>query len=831
MRRHNHRHSWHHLLLIMVLVLGCATTVFAENIDSTGNLVRPTTTSTGSTWTNAVYQDNLTCWEPGGPGYCGPNAIVRPGGNINFSYGTTDIYQQVNIAQALPNSGTGLLIRGYSFSYVAKVGNGWDDGRWDFLQSYVQLRGPTGDLKSVQVYTHNTTHDWSSFNLSRSFPDNRFTTQDLATARFGFVGRDNNYQAGPYGPEVNSVSFSLQYMRDPCVTNQLSSPQCPKFMETLNQMSVIPSMALTPPVSALTTVANTSEQSSSSNVIGLVTASSSNNSSQSTNGSAAANPAAQSFAVSLIRSNQQRESQLAGSASAAAVAEAAAAAETAQREAERVADSARELSMLSTADSSAQTSQQQSITATAVSMAIPAFTINLPMAQSTVKNESTVDSSMAQTNTAIIQPNSAQANPTAWADTTALETGSTNEAPSARPQITNNTVVEYTETTNTNSTQSARVSTAINSRPAAETTEVEISGVLQILQPNAATSVTSGSEIVEIQPADGLMAVRPPLSVVNTGSTESADISTMSLSNTPMPQSALIVSTVNDNANQTNELTTTSPAPARNSFVPDSQSGNDLPVVVYSVPTPRIETNSLSTVAVPEPNLPNTSAAVIASTAPIPRENDSAPLPVEAVSVPPMATIFPAADTNQLAQPILPPVVQTEPIQNQQAVASMPSTYVAPQTLEIDIINSQHTVEISIPVIQVALPAVRATETPTVENTAASSRNFTTNKTDPITAIVEQRSELPTGTAPVFAGPVVNTRAADSELAGGRSIDSIAKTAPALDLYASLRLQDAAFYAPREIYRGQRNVDNVRALRNLAQETRHQEMVDQQYRR
>jgi hypothetical protein len=42
-------------------------------------------------------------------------------------------------------------------------------------------------------------------------------------------------------------------------------------------------------------------------------------------------------------------------------------------------------------------------------------------------------------------------------------------------------------------------------------------------------------------------------------------------------------------------------------------------------------------------------------------------------------------------------------------------------------------------------------------------------------------------------------------------------------------MPDVAFYAPREIYRNQVNVDNTRLLRGLGSDRLHQEMVNQQY--
>jgi len=702
--RYGYRHTTGVLVVIIIFLLGCAA-VFAQTVDSTGNLVNPTTTTSGSTWTNGVYQNSLTCWQAGDPGYCGPNAIVRPGGDINFSYGTTDIYQQVNIAQALPYSGTGLLVRGYSFSYVAKVGNGWDDGRWDFLQSYVQLRGPSGDLKSVQVYTHNTTHDWSSFNLSRSFPDNRFTTQDLATARFGFVGRDNNYFAGPYGPEVNSVSFSLQYMRDPCLINQLSSPQCPKFMETLNQMSAIPGMASTPIMPALLTVADTSEQFGSSTIIGLVTASSSNNSSQSTNGSAAANPAAQSFAVSLIRSNQQRESRLVNSSSAAAMAEAEAAAETAQREAESRAESSQATSVQATVE----TATAQTAAAQATASAFKAQTLATPAPVSTFKAQTVATQTVAEPVTA--QTLTAQAT----VETAKTQTGSSSQA---------------------------------------EVTMTMPAFAVSLPQTATPTTISAGNESNTQQSMESAVTVQAPM-VTNTA--VAVDIE--------QPQPAAVV---------TAAVRMVMPGTVRSQDIQEQTVENNSVIATPAVVSPAVE-----------------------------------PLAVDVGSL------------------LLPSTAATV----QQAIATPTVMYTPPVNTEVGIVNNIPAVEIAVPVIQVASPVTTPVETAQSDNPATSPSNFTTNRTNPITEIVEQRQLASSAPAPVFAGPVVNTRVQDNELAGDVRIDGIARVPAGFDVYASLTLRDAAFYAPREIYRGQRNVDNVRALRNLAQEGRHQEMVDQQYRR
>ena len=69
-----------------------------------------------------------------------------------------------------------------------------------------------------------------------------------------------------------------------------------------------------------------------------------------------------------------------------------------------------------------------------------------------------------------------------------------------------------------------------------------------------------------------------------------------------------------------------------------------------------------------------------------------------------------------------------------------------------------------------------------------------------------------------------------NELAVGVSIDSLAITPAGYNQY-NIALKDNPFYEPKEIYKGQKTVDNVRALRQLASDKLHQEMVEQQYRR
>ena len=227
-----------------------AQTLLPGQIYTTSDIVQQTNQGGPSSWTNGIYQNSLTCWSYGDPGYCGPSAIVRPGNNINFSYGTTNLYQLQSIAGLLPDSGNGLLVNGYNFKFTAKNGNGWDDGRVDYLTAYVNFYGPTGSTAFNKTYDLNYKFNWTNFNFSENF-STPFASKDLSSVQYGFVGRDNNFWAGPYGPEVNSISFNLKYSVDPCFVNVLSSPNCPGYLEALAKLQ--PSMPIAEVTAAVAT--------------------------------------------------------------------------------------------------------------------------------------------------------------------------------------------------------------------------------------------------------------------------------------------------------------------------------------------------------------------------------------------------------------------------------------------------------------------------------------------------------------------------------------------------------------------------------------------------
>jgi hypothetical protein len=115
------------------------------------------------------------------------------------------------------------------------------------------------------------------------------------------------------------------------------------------------------------------------------------------------------------------------------------------------------------------------------------------------------------------------------------------------------------------------------------------------------------------------------------------------------------------------------------------------------------------------------------------------------------------------------------------------------------------------------------------QNVSNEETNLTENITQtqsnqPVTQITNEDTKETTQT--------VKKNIQDNEAAGEVSIDSLAQTPIDFNAYLNQQLKDMAFYAPKEIYKGQKNVDNARLLRGLTggSDRLHQQMIDQQYR-
>ncbi len=210
------------LLAIMWLTVS-----FAHAQDqSTPNLI---TSGTTHTWTG-VATGSMTMSCPSGGGACsgGPGAMYDPNTNtIHFSYGQSTVAQTFAINQALANAGTGIQVRGYSYSW--DINNNNYDGRQgstDILTATVQtLNYDNTVVRRTDQWVYNTKFNWTTFSGDVNY-NNPGLPSDFGNLTVSFSGRDTGFWGGYYGPQVRNVSLKMRYGVDTCAVDPLSSTNC-----------------------------------------------------------------------------------------------------------------------------------------------------------------------------------------------------------------------------------------------------------------------------------------------------------------------------------------------------------------------------------------------------------------------------------------------------------------------------------------------------------------------------------------------------------------------------------------------------------------------------
>ncbi len=208
-----------------------ASTAVAQTEETSANLI---TSGTGHTWTGISITGPLpTDAMPGGPG-----ALYDPNTNtIHFSYGQSTVAQTYAINQALANSGSGIQVQGYNYSW--EINNLNYDNRQpgtDTLTARVITFDPAGNIRRNDIWTYNTKFDWTTFSGSVNY----FTpgpTSEFGNLRVEFSGVDSGFWGGYFGPQVRNVDVRLRYTVapvDPCISDPQSSPSCPGYKTFYN---------------------------------------------------------------------------------------------------------------------------------------------------------------------------------------------------------------------------------------------------------------------------------------------------------------------------------------------------------------------------------------------------------------------------------------------------------------------------------------------------------------------------------------------------------------------------------------------------------------------
>ncbi len=175
------------------------------------------------------------CHTSGGPGpLWDPNQ-----GILFFSYSQTTAFQEAYVPNYV--SGSGLQIRGYTYSYDIRNMN-FDNrqGSIDSITATITMYGSTTStiLDSVSN-VHNTKFDWTTFSGTRTL------ASPVGPGGAGWLGayftsRDVGFWGGYYGPQVRNVDVRINYSVDPCASNPLYASHCPGFTDIVTSGNLVP---------------------------------------------------------------------------------------------------------------------------------------------------------------------------------------------------------------------------------------------------------------------------------------------------------------------------------------------------------------------------------------------------------------------------------------------------------------------------------------------------------------------------------------------------------------------------------------------------------------
>jgi hypothetical protein len=182
------------------------------------------------TWHGTVTNTSVSGGEGSHTQGSGPVPIYNPNTNtITWSYSQYSALNIIGVNAALSAAGTGIRISGYNYS--------WEYYNQDFnrgsLTAITQQYGSSGTVLEQYSYSlARTTNGWTLYSGTQRY-NNEYDLASLGNFALYFVGRDDRFWAGYYGPMVRNPSISFNYTvgaaqpePDPCASPySLSCPQ------------------------------------------------------------------------------------------------------------------------------------------------------------------------------------------------------------------------------------------------------------------------------------------------------------------------------------------------------------------------------------------------------------------------------------------------------------------------------------------------------------------------------------------------------------------------------------------------------------------------------
>ncbi len=206
--------------------------VTGTELNTTGNVLN---LGDGLPWSNTVTGS------AGGTSGGDVPAYNPSTGNIIFGYTQATVSQSIAINNALAAAGTGIQLSGYKYAWQINNDLLNSGGNRGTLTANVSLTGASGNILESFDYDYNQNHPGFTLFSGTQLFNNRYTTTQASNLTVSFTGKDQNWWAGYYGPRVHVDDVSLLYTVDPCKLNPAYSSTCAGFSSILNTNNLLDS--------------------------------------------------------------------------------------------------------------------------------------------------------------------------------------------------------------------------------------------------------------------------------------------------------------------------------------------------------------------------------------------------------------------------------------------------------------------------------------------------------------------------------------------------------------------------------------------------------------
>ena len=307
--------------LVLAILLAYSTSVSAQTsqVTSTGNLIDP------NAWNGVIYMTPAQLAQVEGTGG-GPIPAFNTGTNtIRFSFMPYTVSQIQAINSAMFNNNTNIQVSGYNYSWRLFGDNG-------SLNVSGKLYDTKGGLLESASYNYMFSpampKNWDLISGTSNF-STPYDFKNLGSFEVSATGSDSLFWSGYYGPRLRDVNVSFNYSILPAATtptltttntntvvsDAIAEATNPVVTETPTTTSVATTTPITETVTASSTPTTSSTTTTSTSVATASPIAISPTSSSST-ASTPSNTAAPSLSsvLTMIRSNQDRENNIAMSA-------------------------------------------------------------------------------------------------------------------------------------------------------------------------------------------------------------------------------------------------------------------------------------------------------------------------------------------------------------------------------------------------------------------------------------------------------------------------------------------------------------------------------------